>query len=197
MLKKYEPRDYPNLNITIYENIEHISILNSWHETCLQNINWVEGEIKIFGKIHKIPRLQAWYSDPGINYSYSGKVLNQNIWNKELLEIKILIESVCNCTFNSVLANLYRNGSDSMGLHSDDEKELGLRPLIASLSLGEEREITFKHKYDDVSLKIPQHHGQLLVMHGDTQTYWKHEIKKTKKFKKPRINLTFRNIISY
>ena len=84
-----------------------------------------------------------------------------------------------------------------MGLHADDEKELGLRPLIASLSLGEEREITFKHKYDDVSLKIPQHHGQLLVMHGDTQKYWKHEIKKTKKFKKPRINLTFRNIISY
>ena len=197
MLKKYEPKDYPNLNITIYENIEHISILNSWHETCLQNINWVEGEIKIFGKIHKIPRLQAWYSDPGINYSYSGKVLNQNIWNKELLEIKILIESVCNCTFNSVLANLYRNGSDSMGLHADDEKELGLRPLIASLSLGEEREITFKHKYDDVSLKIPQHHGQLLVMYGDTQTHWKHEIKKTKKIKKPRINLTFRNIISY
>mgnify|MGYP000247322232 CR=1 FL=1 len=100
MLKKYEPKDYPNLNITIYENIEHISILNSWHETCLQNINWVEGEIKIFGKIHKIPRLQAWYSDHGINYSYSGKVLDQNIWNKELLEIKILIESVCKCTFN-------------------------------------------------------------------------------------------------
>ena len=181
MLKKYEPKDYPNLDITIYENIEHISIINSWHEACLQNINWVEGEIKIFGKIHKIPRLQAWYSDHGINYSYSGKVLDQNIWNKELLEIKILIESVCKCTFNSVLANLYRNGSDSMGLHADDEKELGLRPLIASLSLGEEREITFKHKYDDVSLKIPQHHGQLLVMHGDTQTYWKHEIKKTKK----------------
>ena len=167
MLKKYEPKDYPNLYITIYENIEHISIWNSWHEICLQNINWVEGEIKIFGKTYKIPRLQAWYSDHGVNYSYSGKVLDQNIWNKELLEIKILIESICKCTFNSVLANLYRNGSDSMGLHADDEKELGLRPLIASLSLGEEREITFKHKYDDVSLKIPQHHGQLLVMHGD------------------------------
>ena len=81
MLKKYEPKDYPNLDVTIYENIEHISIINSWYETCLQNINWVEGEIKIFGKIHKIPRLQAWYSDHGINYSYSGKVLDQNIWN--------------------------------------------------------------------------------------------------------------------
>jgi alkylated DNA repair dioxygenase AlkB len=197
MLKRYELKDYPNLDITIYENIEHVSILNNWQEACLQNINWVEGEIKIFGKTHKIPRLQAWYSDDGISYSYSGKVLDQNIWNKELFEIKLLVESVCKCTFNSVLANLYRNGSDSMGLHADDEKELGLRPLIASLSLGEEREITFKHKHEGTSLKIPQHHGQLLVMQGNTQKYWKHEIKKTKKIKKPRINLTFRNIITY
>ena len=84
-----------------------------------------------------------------------------------------------------------------MGLHSDDEKELGHNPTIASLSLGEEREIVFKNKNENISLKIPQLHGQLLVMHGSTQEYWKHEIKKTKKLKKPRINLTFRNIISH
>lgn len=197
MLKKYDLSNYQNLDITIYENIERISVLDSWHESCLTKINWEEGEIKIFGKTHKIPRLQAWYSDHGINYSYSGKALNQNIWNDELLEIKILVESVCKSTFNSVLANLYRNGSDSMGLHADDEKELGLKPTIASLSLGEEREIVFKHKYDGSSLRLPQYHGQLLVMYGDTQKYWKHEIKKTKKLKKPRINLTFRNIISH
>jgi alkylated DNA repair dioxygenase AlkB len=82
------------------------------------------------------------------------------------------------------------------GLHSDDEKELGKNPVIASLSLGESREIYFKHKNKKSNLVIPQVNGQLMVMHGKTQEYWKHEIKKTKKIKKPRINLTFRNIIT-
>ena len=95
-----------------------------------------------------------------------------------------------------MLANLYRDGNDSMGLHSDDEKELGKNPVIASLSLGESREIYFKHKNKKLNLIIPQASGQLIVMHGKTQKYWKHEIKKTKKIKKPRINLTFRNIIT-
>jgi alkylated DNA repair dioxygenase AlkB len=95
-----------------------------------------------------------------------------------------------------------------MGLHSDNEKELGINPVIASLSLGESRDIHFKHKNIKTSINIPQTSGQLivmsgqkqkywlLVMHGSTQEYWKHEIKKTKKLKKPRINLTFRNIIT-
>jgi len=112
-----------------------------------------------------------------------------------LLEIKKIIESITSFKFNSVLANLYRDGNDSMGLHSDDEKELGKNPVIASLSLGESRDIYFKHKKNKSSLVISQTSGQLLVMRGRTQEYWKHEIKKTKKFKKPRINLTFRNII--
>ena len=197
MLKKYDSKDYPNLEITIHECIDDIVIINQWYQACLENIDWIEGEIKIFGKTHKIPRLQAWYADKGINYKYSGKTLKHNYWNKDLIDIKSSIEALCKCTFNSVLANLYRDGSDSMGLHSDDEKELGHNPTIASLSLGEEREIVFKNKNENISLKIPQLHGQLLVMHGSTQEYWKHEIKKTKKLKKPRINLTFRNIISH
>ena len=113
-----------------------------------------------------------------------------------LLEIKEKIENITSFKFNSVLANLYRDGNDSMGLHSDDEKELGKNPVIASLSLGETREIYFKHKNKKLNLVIPQASGQLLLMHGKTQQYWKHEIKKTKKIKKPRINLTFRNIIT-
>jgi len=113
-----------------------------------------------------------------------------------LLEIKERIEDITSYKFNSVLANLYRDGNDSMGLHSDDEKELGDKPVIASLSLGEARDIHFKHKKIKKSLDIPQSNGQLLVMYGKTQEYWKHEIKKTKKIKKPRINLTFRNIIT-
>ena len=83
-----------------------------------------------------------------------------------------------------------------MGWHSDDEKELGSEPVIASFSLGEERDISFKHKIKEIKFSIPQENGKLIVMSGPTQQYWKHEVKKTKKFKKPRINLTFRNIIT-
>ena len=162
----------------------------------MHDLNWETGFIKIFGKTHQIPRLQAWYADNGINYTYSGKKLHRHNWNSTLIEIKEKIESITSFKFNSVLANLYRDGYDSMGLHSDDETELGKNPVIASLSLGESRDIYFKHKNNKSNLVIPQINGQLLVMYGETQEYWKHEIKKTKKFKKPRINLTFRNIIT-
>jgi len=134
--------------------------------------------------------------DQDVEYRYSGKKLYRHNWNKTLLEIKQTIEHITSHKFNSVLANLYRDGNDSMGLHADDEKELGINPVIASLSLGESRDIHFKHKNIKTSLNIPQTSGQLILMHGQTQKYWKHEIKKTKKPKKPRINLTFRNIIT-
>ena len=123
------------------------------------------------------------------------KVLDQNIWNKELLEIKILIESVCECTFNSVLANLYRNGSDSMGCHADDEKELGTNPVIASLTLGETRLIKFRHTKTKAVENIELRRGDLLIMAGEIQHHWRHELPKTKKPKKERINLTYRRVV--
>ena len=195
MIKKETIYGYQDLEIDLYQTTECDQKKDLWFESCLHNLNWETGFIKIFGKTHQIPRLQAWHADDGINYTYSGKKLQRHDWNNTLLEIKKIIESITSCKFNSVLANLYRDGSDSMGLHSDDEKELGKNPVIASLSLGESRDIYFKHKKNKSSLVISQTSGQLLVMRGRTQEYWKHEIKKTKKFKKPRINLTFRNII--
>lgn len=196
MIKKETICGYQDLEIDLYQTIECDQKKDLWFESCLHNLNWEAGLIKIFGKTHQIPRLQAWYADDGINYKYSGKKLQRHDWNNTLLEIKKIIESITSFKFNSVLANLYRDGNDSMGLHSDDEKELGKNPVIASLSLGESRDICFKHKKNKSSLVIPQTSGQLLVMSGMTQEYWKHEIKKTKKIKKPRINLTFRNIIT-
>ncbi len=195
MIKKETIYGYQDLEIDLYQTTECDQKKDLWFESCLHNLNWETGFIKIFGKTHQIPRLQAWHADDGINYTYSGKKLQRHDWNNTLLEIKKIIESITSFKFNSVLANLYRDGSDSMGLHSDDEKELGKNPVIASLSLGESRDIYFKHKKNKSSLVISQTSGQLLVMRGRTQEYWKHEIKKTKKFKKPRINLTFRNII--
>ena len=196
MIKKEVIAGYENLEIDIYKDIGLGQKKDLWFKSCLHDLNWETGFIKIFGKTHQIPRLQSWYADDGIEYTYSGKKLQRHNWNKTLIEIKQEIESITSIKFNSVLANLYRNGNDSMGLHSDNEKELGINPVIASLSLGESRDIHFKHKNIKTSINIPQISGQLIVMYGQTQKYWKHEIKKTKKFKKPRINLTFRNIIT-
>ena len=196
MIKKEAITGYKNLEIDIYQDIGLEQKKDLWYKSCLNDLSWETGFIKIFGKTHQIPRLQAWYAEDGVEYTYSGKKLQRHNWNKTLIEIKQEIESITSMKFNSVLANLYRNGNDSMGLHSDNEKELGINPVIASLSLGESRDIHFKHKNIKTSINIPQTSGQLIVMYGQTQKYWKHEIKKTKKFKKPRINLTFRNIIT-
>ncbi|MDB4135846.1 alpha-ketoglutarate-dependent dioxygenase AlkB [Gammaproteobacteria bacterium] len=187
--------EYPDLDIDIYQLNNDGEKITTWLERCSLEIEWVSGLIKIFGKEHKIPRLQSWYADKNINYAYSGKNLARNDWNEILNEIKKDIELKTSLEFNSVLANLYRNGNDSMGMHADDEKELGPKPVIASLSLGEERNIFFKHKYKNISFYVPQESGKLIVMKGNTQEFWKHGIKKTKKIKNPRINLTFRNII--
>ena len=196
MIKKEVITGYENLEIDIYQDISLDQKKNLWFKSCLNDLNWEKGFIKIFGKTHQIPRLQSWYADNGIEYTYSGKKLKRHNWNETLIEIKGEIEKITSFKFNSVLANLYRDENDSMGLHSDDEKELGINPVIASLSLGESRDLYFKHKNIKKSLNIPQKNGQLIVMHGETQKYWRHEIKKTKKLKKPRINLTFRNIIT-
>lgn len=196
LIKKEAITGYEDLEIDLYQDKRLEEKKDLWFESCLHDLNWETGFIKIFGKTHQIPRLQAWYADNEIEYTYSGKKLQRHNWNNLLLEIKEKIENITSFKFNSVLANLYRDGNDSMGLHSDDEKELGNEPVIASLSLGETREIYFKHKNKKLNLIIPQASGQLIVMHGKTQEYWKHEIKKTKKIKKPRINLTFRNIIT-
>ena len=196
MIKKEVITGYENLEIDIYQDISLDQKKNLWFKSCLNDLNWEKGFIKIFGKTHQIPRLQSWYADNGIEYTYSGKKLKRHNWNETLIEIKGEIEKITSFKFNSVLANLYRDENDSMGLHSDNEKELGINPVIASLSLGESRDLYFKHKNMKKSLNIPQKNGQLIVMHGETQKYWKHEIKKTKKPKKPRINLTFRNIIT-
>jgi alkylated DNA repair dioxygenase AlkB len=196
LIKKEAITGYEDLEIDLYQDEILEQNKDLWFQSCLHDLNWETGFIKIFGKTHQIPRLQAWYADNEIEYTYSGKKLQRHNWNNLLLEIKEKIENITSFKFNSVLANLYRDGNDSMGLHSDDEKELGKKPVIASLSLGETREIYFKHKNKKLNLIIPQASGQLIVMHGKTQEYWKHEIKKTKKIKKPRINLTFRNIIT-
>jgi alkylated DNA repair dioxygenase AlkB len=160
-----------------------------------RELDWSEGEIKMFGKKIKIPRLQAWYGDAGTNYEYSGVTMHPIPWHDELYTLKARCEHQCGSAFNSVLANLYRHGQDSMGMHSDDEAELGIEPIIASVSLGEVRNFDFKHQVNGDKFRLPLEHGSLLIMSGKTQKYWQHGIAKTKKQIEPRINFTFRQIL--
>ena len=140
------------------------------------------------------PRLTAWYADAGLSYSYSGVTHLPIPWTAELLEIKARMERASSTTWNSLLLNYYRDGRDSMGFHADDEAELGLNPVIGSMSLGASRRFVLKHLATRETLNFTLEHGSLLIMAGTTQHFWKHAIPKTAKPVGPRINLTFRSI---
>lgn len=157
---------------------------------------WKQDKIKLFGKDLLQPRLTIFFGEKGKTYTYSGLEMSPTPLPDELNELKSKCERKSSgIKFNVCLANLYRDGNDSMGWHADDEKELGARPVIASVSLGAERVFHLKHKKDPtVKHKIRLQHGSLLIMKGKTQEFWKHQLPKTKKIVSPRINLTFRKI---
>ncbi len=180
----------------LIKNFYQTTDANELFKTLLNSLAWQEEQIYLYGRWVKVPRLMCWYGDKGANYQYSG-VLHQPLpWPTHLLEIKLKIEAEQKLSFNSVMGNLYRSGSDSMGCHADDEKELGKNPSIASLSLGESRLLRFRHSKHKETLDVMLTHGDLLLMSGEIQHHWKHELPKTKKTKKERINLTFRKIIN-
>ncbi|WP_051935766.1 alpha-ketoglutarate-dependent dioxygenase AlkB [Salegentibacter sp. Hel_I_6] len=164
-------------------------------EKLLKDIPWKQQNIKLFGKEIPQPRLTAFYAEKGISYTYSGLQLDPEYFSAEILELKQKTEKISGFDFNTCLANLYRDGNDSMGWHADDEKVLGKNPVIASISLGGVRSFQFKHKKDkNLKEKIELQHGSLIVMQGSMQHFWKHQLPKTKKEVPPRINLTFRKI---
>jgi alkylated DNA repair dioxygenase AlkB len=185
-----------DLKIRVEENFFNSNESNILLNKLIKNLSWESMMIKMFGKDLMIPRLQCWIGDEGCNYKYSGKILNRHNWNKELMLIREKIAKEIKTDFNSVLVNYYRDGKDSMGWHSDDEKELGPNPTIASISFGSERNLHFRNKITKETISIPQTNGCLIVIDGGTQKNWQHSIKKTQKIIGPRINLTFRNIIA-
>jgi alkylated DNA repair dioxygenase AlkB len=153
---------------------------------------WEARSIILFGREVPQPRLACWYGD--LAYSYSGITLDPRPMTPTLLEIKQRCEQAASAQFNSVLVNLYRDGQDSMGLHADDEPELGVEPVIASVSFGGERNFRLRHRQSKELQQISLASGSLLVMSGLSQECWMHDVPKTKKFVEPRINLTFRYI---
>lgn len=158
-----------------------------------RDLAWVQKEIILFGRRVLQPRLIAWIGDPGARYRYSGLSLDPGPWHPLLLKLKMKLTEFTGCSFNSVLANAYRNGNDSMGWHQDNEAELGQRPCIASLSLGAERRFLVRQKGGKSSGILLQH-GSLLMMKGDCQQRYQHSLPKTRKQAGLRINLTFREV---
>ena len=161
-----------------------------------QSLAWRHDDIKMFGKVMKIPRLQAWYGDHKLSYRYSNITLTAKPWTECLQALKAKVNDYCQHDFNAVLANLYRHQNDSVGWHSDDEPELGTMPVIASLSFGAERDFQLKHTKTKEKISIALAPGSLLVMRGETQNYWQHCLPKKTKIITPRINLTFRRIFT-
>lgn len=162
----------------------------------LDGVPWEQHHVRIRGRRIPSPRLSAWYGDAGADYTYSGLALRPRPWTGPIAELKGRVEVAAGCAFNSVLANLYRNGADSMGWHSDDEPELGARPTIASLSVGATRRFRLRHRQrrDLDPVEVSLEHGSLLVMRGSTQQHWKHQVPKTARVHAPRVNLTFRTV---
>jgi alkylated DNA repair dioxygenase AlkB len=163
----------------------------------IAEVPWRSEQVVMWGRKVFQPRLTAWYGDACSRYAYSGVELDPLPWTPILADIKARIEAAVGSPFNSVLLNYYRDHRDSVGFHSDDEPELGARPVIASLSLGEERTFVLKHRksraVQPVHLRLAS--GSLLLMKGDTQRHWRHGVPKENLPCGPRVNLTFRTII--
>jgi alkylated DNA repair dioxygenase AlkB len=193
----------PDYNETIkIDNGEYIYIPNfykkneadSYFNLLLNNITWNQESMNMYGKQIPFPRLTSWYGDNDKPYSFSGITLQPLPWSKELLEIKQGIEPKAEVSFNSVLLNRYRSGSDSISWHTDAEKELGKNPVIASVNFGAERKFQLKHMQTNEKIELTLKHGSLLIMKGELQHFWKHQVPKTKLKVEERINLTFRVI---
>lgn len=168
-------------------------IPNIYTQTLIEELSWDQSEIKIFGKLIPIPRLNAWYADPGVDYSYSGYRLKNNPWTPLLLKLKKKVEDFCQLNFNSCLINYYRDGSDYVSWHSDDEPELGPDPFIATLSFGSTRNFEVKENNKKLG-SYPIDGGSLVITCDGFHNHFKHQISKTKRNIGPRISLTFRII---
>ena len=187
----------PDAEVFYLDRLELVQSDTEVLRSLIAEVPWRSEEVAMWGRKIPQPRLTAWHGDPGSVYAYSGIELHPAPWTPMLLDIKTRIEAAAGSAFNSVLINYYRDNRDSIGFHSDNEPELGERPVIGSLSLGEERTFILKHKRSKAveQVRVRLASGSLLLMTGDTQRYWRHGILKESRPCGPRVNLTFRTIV--
>lgn len=190
------PFNLQDADVTLYKNFFTTVESNKLFKSLQETIEWKQETAKLFDKEFDIPRLTALYGDPEKTYTYSGILLNPIKWTDDLLFIKERVEKTTGDNFSSVLLNLYRSGNDCVHWHSDDKPELGPNPTIASVSFGQSRTFQLKHKLDPEieRTSIELDNGCMLLMKGTTQSFWLHQVPKSKTKMQPRINLTFRTI---
>lgn len=157
-------------------------------------VPWRHDEVRMFGRTVTTARKVAWYGD--FEYRYSGTTKASLAWSPELLELKERVEGACGEAFNACLLNLYHNGGEGMGWHSDDEPSIERDSAIASVSFGAGRPFDFRHRATGAKVRVLLENGSLLVMKGVTQRFWVHALPKSKRIEEPRINLTFRRMRS-
>ena len=193
----------PNINllpkngtVNYYGKIFRKEEADNFYKILLETIPWKSDEAVIFGKLIETKRKVAWFGDEHFEYTYSGRTKQALVWTPELLVLKQKCEELTGEHFNSCLLNLYHDGSEGMAYHSDGEKDLKKNGAIASVSFGAERKFSFKHKDTKEKVELVLEHGSLLVMKDETQTHWLHRLPPTKKVLHPRVNLTFRTIVS-
>jgi alkylated DNA repair dioxygenase AlkB len=185
----------PNAEVIYIPNFYSIKAADQYFKHLKSSIHWQQDDITLFGKTFKQPRLTALYAQNTVPYTYSNIIMTPHPFTSELMSIKKDIEMIANHHFTTVLLNLYRNGNDSNGWHADNEKELGKNPVIASVSFGAPRIFHFKHTfYKDEKYRLVLEHGSLLLMLGEMQHFWLHQLPKTKKQIGERINLTYRTM---
>lgn len=196
MTQDYRQRNLLPSNGELFYQEGFLKHPNKLMSAILKEVSWRDDKILMFGKEMSQPRKVAWYGEKDICYTYSKIKMFANEWSPTLKFLQQYLLKRTGQEFNSVLINLYRNGEDYMSWHSDDEAELGINPVIASLSMGAPRDILFRCKSDlSKKLKLQLANGSLLIMQGETQTYWQHMLPKRKKVHEARLNLTFRNIL--
>ncbi|SMG52251.1 alpha-ketoglutarate-dependent dioxygenase AlkB family protein [Arenibacter troitsensis] len=185
----------PDSDIVYYPNFLGAKEADHYFKSINATTPWQQDDITVFGKTYPQPRLTALFGENSNPYSYSNITMHPHAFTAELLELRNKLQMEIGVHFTSCLLNLYRNGKDSNGWHADDEKALGKNPIIASISLGQERYFHLKHKLKkDLKQKLLLEHGSLLLMKGETQHCWYHQIPKTSKTIQERINITFRVI---
>lgn len=180
-----------------YGAVVRQELADQYLERVLSEIAWENDQLFIFGREIITKRKVAWYAEQPFSYTYSNTTKTARAWTPVLLDLKAVAERASGETYNACLLNLYHDGGEGMTWHSDDEVDLQKNGAIASLSFGAERRFSFKHKSTKQRISLNLHHGSLLVMRGETQTHWLHQLPPTKKVKSARVNLTFRTIVGY
>jgi alkylated DNA repair dioxygenase AlkB len=180
-----------------FDYIKHVMSYSkgiALYEYLVTHLNWQQPQIKVFGKLHHIPRLQSFIADKDVNYSYSNKPLIAECWPDVLSDMRMRLQKTYGHPFNALLVNWYRDGNDCMGWHSDDETELGINPFIVSISLGAARKFVIKQKKSKLTHSILLENGSGLLMHSNSQAHYQHALPKQTRVKGGRINLTFRSV---